>query len=181
MTIVYGLLSAELANCEIPVAPSFYTAEMVTFWSNLDYGDLNRQSLYLPYARDRFANLFTPPRPPSLYRRARGTLTNLVIRLYPDLRRSLAPPEIDTRALVGQHLDRMRSLIRDYGEAIDHIVDVAALNRWLDQFGTRESVNAPRVQRFWNLLLLVEAGFRRPHASHEAAPRLSASDPIALS
>jgi hypothetical protein len=124
--------------------------------------------------------LFAPPRPPSRNRRARGTLTNLVIRLYPDLRRSLAPPEIDTRALVGQHLDRMRSLIRDYGEAVDHIVDVAALNRWLDRFRTRESVNAQRVQRFWNLLLLVEAGLRGRNASHEAAPCLSAPDPIAL-
>jgi hypothetical protein len=181
MTIVYGLLSAELANCEIPVAPLLYTAEMVAFWSNLDYGDLNRQTLYLAYARDRFAKSFTPPRPPSLYHRATGTLANLVIRLYPDLRRSLAPLEIDARALVRHHLDRMRSLIRDYGEAVDHIVDVAALNRWLDQFRTRESGNAPRIQRFWNLFLLVEAGLRGPHASHEAAPRLSASHPIALS
>lgn len=166
---------------EIPVAPLFYTAEVIAFWSNLDYGDLNRQALYLAYARDRFANLFAPPRPPSLYRRARGTLTNLVIGLYPDLRRYLAPPAIDTRALIGQHLDRMRSLIRDYGEAVDHIVDVAALNRWLDQFRTRESVNAPRLQRFWNLLFLVEAGFRGRHGSHDAAPRLSASNPVALS
>jgi hypothetical protein len=77
MTIVHGLLAAEPANCEAPVTPSFHTAEIFAFWSNLDHGDVNRQTLYLARARDRFANLSAPPRPPSLYRRARGTLTNL--------------------------------------------------------------------------------------------------------
>jgi hypothetical protein len=166
---------------EIPVAPLFYTAGMVAFWSNLDYADLKRQALYLAYARDRFPNLFAPSRPPSLYRRARGTLTNLAIGLYPSLKRHLAPPEIDTRALIGQHLEQMRSLIRDYGEAVDHIVDVAALNRWLDQFRTRESVNAPRLQRFWNLLLLVEAGFAGRRASRDSAARRAASSTVTLS
>ena len=144
---------------EVAVAPLFYTKDMIDFWSSLAYADLKGQKLYLEYARERFPSLFPPPRPPSLYQRARGTLVNLAISLHPDLKRHLAPPEIDTRALVGQHLDLLRALIRDYGEALDHIVDIAALNSWLDRFHTREGLRAPRLQRFWNLLILVESGF----------------------
>jgi len=143
---------------EVPVAPLFYTRAMIDFWSNLAYDDLRGQALYLDYARARFPTLFTPPRPPSLLRRARGTLVNALVATFPSLRRHLAPPEIDTRLLVAQHLNRLRALIRDHGDAISQIVDPAALSGWVDGFRTRESMRAPQLQRFWNLLLLVEAG-----------------------
>jgi len=142
---------------EVAVAPLFYTTDMVDFWSNLAYDDLKGQNLYLEYARARFPRLFPPPRRPSFYRRARGTLVNLAIGFYPDLKRYLAPPEIDTRALVGQHLDSLRALIRTNHEALDHIVDFDALNGWLDRFHTREGFRAPRMQRFWHLLILIDS------------------------
>jgi len=145
---------------EVPIAPLFYTREMIDFWSNLSYADLKGQALYLEYARARYPELFAPPRQPSLTRRARGTLANLVVAIAPELRSYVAPPEIDSRALMAQHLDRARSLIRNYGEAVSQLVDLVALSRWLDRFSIRESQNAPGLQRFWNLLLLIEAGER---------------------
>jgi hypothetical protein len=145
---------------EIPIAPLFYTRRMIGFWSNLSYEDLNRQTLYLDYARARYPKLFAPPRRPSVARRARGALANLLVELSPSLKPYLTPPEIDTRALIAQHLDRARMLIRNSGDAVGHIVDLDALNRWVDRFSTRESLNAQGLQRFWNLLLLVDAGAR---------------------
>lgn len=154
----------------IPVAPLLYTSEMVEFWSNLEYADMRGQALYLAYARDRFPRLFAPPRRPSLYRRARGVLVNFVAGRFPDLKRRLAPPEIDVRALQAQHVERLRSLLDDCGEAIDHIVDTAALAGWLDRFDAREGVIARQLQRYWNLLLLVEAGLRGRRERSATAP-----------
>jgi hypothetical protein len=143
---------------EVPVAPLFYTRAMIDFWSNLAYDDLRGQALYLDYARARFPTLFTRPRPPSIRARAQGTLLNAVVAAFPGLRRHLAPPEIDTRALVAQQLNRLRGLVRDHADAITGLVDPAALSRWVDRFGSRESVRASALLRFWNLLLLVELG-----------------------
>ncbi|MGB8435393.1 MAG: hypothetical protein WCE38_14135, partial [Burkholderiales bacterium] len=111
---------------EVPIAPLFYTRQMIDFWSNLGYEDLKGQALYLDYARTRYPGLFGPPRQPSLARRAKGTFANLLVALAPSLRPYLAPPEIDNRALIAQHLNRARSLIRNYGEAVSHIIDLVA-------------------------------------------------------
>jgi len=146
---------------EVPIAPLFYTRQMINFWSNLGYEDLKGQALYLEYARARYPRLFGPPRRPSLARRARGTLANLLVGFSPSLKPYLTPPEINTHALVGQHLNHARRLLDNCGETVSHLMDVDALRRWLDRFSTRESINAAGLTRFWNLLLLVEAGMSR--------------------
>jgi hypothetical protein len=153
----------------VPVGPLLYTRAMIDFWSNLGYEDLRGQSLYLDYARARFPTLFAPARPPSLLARARGTTVNAIVAAVPSLRARLAPPEIDVGAQVAQHLDRLRALVREYGDVVSKIVDLAALNGWIDGFSARGGLKAGQLQRFWNLLLLVEAGMGdRDPATREA-------------
>ncbi|MCC6610739.1 MAG: hypothetical protein IT515_13830 [Burkholderiales bacterium] len=143
---------------EMPVGPLFYTSAMIDFWSNLAFDDLQGQALYLAYACARFPNLFAAARPPPLSRRVRGTLSNLLVGLVPSLQSYLTPQEIDIRALVAHHIEQLRALLQRHGDAVAHIIDVAALNGWLDRFRTREGIRAPQYQRFWNLLLLVDSG-----------------------
>jgi hypothetical protein len=153
----------------VPVAPLLYTRAMIDFWSNLGYEDMRGQSLYLEYARTRFPTLFAPARRPSLLARARGTTLNAIVGAFPSLRPHLAPPEIDVGAQVAQHLERLRRLVRDYGDAVSKIMDLTALNAWIDSFSARGSLKAGQLQRFWNLLLLVEVGMGgRSPAGREA-------------
>jgi hypothetical protein len=154
----------------VPVAPLLYTRAMVEFWSNVPYEDLRDQSLYLDYARTRFPTLFAPAHRPSLLSRARGTTVNAVVAALPALRPRLMPPEIDVGAQVAQHLDRLRGLLRDYGDIVSKIMDVAALNGWIDGFSARTSRKAGQLQRFWNLLLLVEAAMGSSSDATQVAP-----------
>ena len=142
----------------VPVAPLLYSRAMIDFWSNLPYEDLRGQSLYLDYARARFPTLFAPARSPSLLSRARGTTVNAIVAALPSLRARLAPPEIDVGAQVAQHLDRLRTLVGGYGDVVSKIMDLTALHGWIDGFSPRGSLKAGQLQRFWNLLLLVETG-----------------------
>jgi hypothetical protein len=94
---------------------------------------------------------------------------NAIVAALPGLRVRLAPPEIDVGALVAQHLDRLRTLVRGYGDVVSKIMDLTALHGWIDGFSARGSLKAGQLQRFWNLLLLVETGLGdRDPAAREA-------------
>ncbi len=144
---------------EVAVAPLFYTRELLEFWGNLGYEDLQNQALYLDFARARYPRLFAPPTRPRLIDRAKGTLVNLAVDAWPSLGVHLKPPEIDTAAIIKRHLDDLKRLARDYADVVSHIVDVPALHGWLADFGTHRGPEAQELLRFWNFLLLVEAGF----------------------
>jgi len=94
-------------------------------------------------------------------------LINAVVDLLPKTKTYLAPPEIDTKALVGQHLDQIRLLISDLGEALDQIIDLKVLERRLGGYWTRDGINALQVQRLVNLLFLLQTGLG---SSQEASP-----------
>lgn len=158
---------------EIAVAPLLYTRKMIQFWGNLAYEDLREQSLYLDFAQNRLPRLFPPPRRPSLIERGKGTLANLAVDLWPALRSRVKPPEIDTRAIVARHLDDLKMLVRNYGDAVSHIVDLSALLAWLDRFNEDRGPQAGGLQRFWNLMLLMDAGLGKASGDVTESARTS--------
>lgn len=143
--------------------PFFYTAETLDFWSNLPWSDLDRQSLYLAYARSRFAPLFPPPRGRSPARRLANASRSAAVRLWPGLRRMLAPPEIDRERIIGDHQRRIAALIHQAGPALEEILDLDAVRREFDRYPGRSTLNWVRLLRLVNVLMLTKLAWPGAH------------------
>lgn len=141
---------------EVSVAPLFYTRGMLEFWANLGYDDLRDQSLYLDFARTRFPAFFGPARRAGLYERAKGSLVNVVVDLWPGLRRHLKPQEIDIGAITTRHVERLDGLLRTCGDMVDHMVDQGSIRNWLVALREGRASGPDQLLRFWNLLILLE-------------------------
>ena len=150
--------------------PFFYTQELVEFWANLGYSDLERQRLYRRYAEVRFTAVFPPVSKPGIGRRIWGSGVNAIGSVAPGLRRRLAPAEIDLVQLLGRHRAAIAVLARRLEPMLEELFDVRKLIPALERFPTDPVINPMQLQRLTNLMLLLDnamapAGAARPSSA----------------
>jgi hypothetical protein len=138
--------------------PYFYTSAGIEFWSNVGWEDLSVQRLYRAYAASRFPRLFPRARPPRLEERARGIVANAVGRVWPDVRRSLTPPDIDIAFLIEQNRASFAGLARETKDSLAVFAEPDRVVSSIEGFPGRSEMTPVQILRLVNLLLLLRLG-----------------------
>ena len=152
---------ANLIDRHAKPIPFFYTGAMLDFWANLPYEDLERQSLYLRYARTRAPELWPPPRPASFASRALGTARNALAAMVPGLKRALLPTEIDIGRIIAQNRARLADLVEQEGESVSLVADPGRVVASIRGFPGSTEMTSFQIMRLTNWLLVLRTGTPR--------------------
>jgi hypothetical protein len=138
----------------------FYTNYGMDFWSNLPMSDLQDQLLYLSYARSRFADLFKPECPPSMYRRIIGASSNLLKDIFPTMKEFVSPPIVDRKKMIIENRSHIVSFIKGVDSMLDPVIDVKSIEAQIQLFPKTSLLTTGQLLYLVNLSVLLRSAGR---------------------